>query len=75
MQIASTGVQAKTMTDIISFPATEFVFGLYTNLCTDMQNRVRVITYWNDYVELLYGYCSLHLPQYITICTVEKFAN
>jgi hypothetical protein len=26
------------------FPDTPFVFGLYTNLCTDMLNGVRVIT-------------------------------
>jgi len=35
------------------FPDTAFVFGLYTNLCTDMQNRVRVITQCNDDFEFL----------------------
>jgi hypothetical protein len=34
-------------------PDTAFAFGLYTNLCTDIQNRVQVITQCNDDFEFL----------------------
>jgi len=54
------------------FPDTAFAFGLYTNLCTDMQNRIHVITHYNDDFELLHVSNCFHLPRYRTSWTVEK---
>jgi hypothetical protein len=55
------------------FPDTEFMFGLYTNVCADKQNRVHVITLCNDGFELLYVSNTFFVPRYRASWTVEVF--
>jgi len=52
-----------------------FVFDLYTNLCTDVQNWVRVIKQCNDDFGLLHVSGSFLLPWYGTSWTVEIFTK
>jgi hypothetical protein len=52
-----------------------FVFGLYTNLCTDMQNWFQVIKLCNDGFELLRFSNGFLLPRYRTSWTVEIFTK
>jgi len=52
-----------------------FVFGLYTNLRTDMQNWVHMTTWCNDDFELLHVSNSFLLPRYRTSWTIEMFTK